>query len=49
MFLFHGNATRAELVATVMATLRDICTEYMSGSPSVWRVHGGRNPRLERL
>lgn len=49
LFLFDGNATRAELVDTVAATLRDICTHCMSGTPSVWRVRGGKRPRLERL
>jgi PIN like domain len=49
MFLFHGNATRAELVATVAATLREICAHCMSGTPSVWRVHGGNNLHLSRL
>lgn len=49
MFLFPGEATRAALVEAVAATLRDICTEAMSGTPGVWRVHGGKTPRLERL
>jgi PIN like domain len=49
MFLFHGNATRAELVDTVAATLSDICTHCMSGTASVWRVHGGPHPHLQRL
>ncbi len=49
LFLFHGNAKRAELVATVAATLREICTHCMSDAPSVWRVHGGQRPHLQRL
>lgn len=49
LFLFDGNAKRAELVDTVAATLREICIYCMGGKPSVWRVHGGRHPRLERL
>jgi hypothetical protein len=49
MFLFGGQDTRAQLVATVCALLRDICTYSSSGKPGVWRAHAGPPARLERL
>lgn len=49
MFLFHGNATRAELSATMRALLKEICMRASSGTPSVWRAHGNPRYYLERL
>jgi len=49
MFLFQGHATRAELVATLSALLKEICTMSSAGKPGVWRAHGGKHPRLEQL
>ncbi|WP_024801162.1 hypothetical protein [Nocardia sp. BMG51109] len=49
MFLFDGNANRDELVRTLHALLRDICTHSSAGKPTVWRAHGGDHPRLEQL
>lgn len=49
MFLFPGNATRPDLVATLRAVLNDICMHSSAGKPSVWRVHGMPRPRLEQL
>ncbi|MBF6411246.1 hypothetical protein [Nocardia farcinica] len=49
MFLFDGNATRAELVDALRSLLRDICTASSSGTPGVWRARCGRSPRLQPL
>ncbi|MCT1354160.1 hypothetical protein [Gordonia hongkongensis] len=49
LFLFHGHATRQQLIDALHANLRDICTHCMSGTPSVWRVFGDPRPRLEQL
>ncbi|QTI68532.1 hypothetical protein [Gordonia polyisoprenivorans] len=49
LFLFHGEATRAQLLEALDANLREMCTHCMSGTPTVWRVHGPPRPRLEAL
>lgn len=49
LFLLAGNATRQQLIDTLHGSLRHICTMGVSGSPGVWRVHGGDIPFLESL
>ncbi|GAT16318.1 hypothetical protein [Mycolicibacterium thermoresistibile] len=49
MFLFDGEANREQLVVAVTATLQEICTHCMNGTPSVWRVRGRPHPHLVLL